>query len=89
MIHTEYCNKIRAAGFQVRLLWQGKTEADPADINHFDITCYAVSRGDGARITSMVLHEFDGGISVYFKSQSLRVSDDIDFLRDLAGQVAA
>ena len=89
MTRTEYCNQIRTAGFQIRPLWQGRTEAISADTTRFDVTCYAVSRRDGVWITNMVLRDFDGGISVYFESQSLRVDDDVALLRNLAGQVAA
>ena len=88
MTRTEYTNKLRKAGFSVRPLWQGKTE-DPAPKPRFDLTCYSVYAVDGTWITNMILRATNDGISVFFEPASIRVSDDIAFLRSLAPESAA
>ena len=88
MTRTEYVTKLRKAGFRVRPVWQGKTE-DPAPEPRLDLTCYSVADADGTWLTNMILRGTLDGISVFFESPSIRVSDDIATLQNLAKQVAA
>jgi hypothetical protein len=92
MTRTEYANTLRAAGFTVRPVWQGKTE-DPEG-PRFDLTCYEVHARTpggvpGEYVTQMIVRDLETGLDVFFASPSIRAADDIRFLREIAERKAA
>ena len=82
MTRTQNVTKLRKAGFKVQPRYEA--QEPPA----LKLSCYTLRDAQGLYLTDMIVEEVGTLLTTFFESPSLRVSDDIAHLRDLAKQVA-
>lgn len=73
----EYLGALEAAGFTTTRIW-----VRPHDANT-KVECRVVYDPDGHLLTSLVLAEWDGGITVYFCAEHNTAEEDIEDLKGL------
>jgi hypothetical protein len=73
----EYLGMLEAAGFTTSRFW-----VHPHNADH-KVDCRAVYDPNGHLLTSLVLAEFDGGVTVYFCAEHNTVEQDIEDLKGL------
>ena len=95
MTAEEFKARLRAEGFNLRLIWDAKETGENGRANrNVTVRCWSVYRAsDGALLTSFVGREMpDGDATAFFVfwiSETNRVDSDVDYLRHLADRLDA